>query len=84
MKDHPLSREPRYLLYSSWLTSLSVYYAYKNGYYLKCLSTSILLFTSINHWRKPEFGHRRSIDKLVVKINIPIGIISFINSKRYR
>jgi hypothetical protein len=83
MKQHPLHDEPRYLMYSSCLTSFSVYYAYKNKYYTTFVSTFALFFTSINHWRKPELGFRRDMDRVVVLLNLPIQLISFRKSKRY-
>ena len=83
MIEHPLHHEPRYLMYSSCLTSFSVYYAYKNKYYTNFVSIGILLFTSINHWRKPEYGFRRDMDRVVVLLNLPIQIVSFRKSKRY-
>ena len=84
MKQHTLHNEPRYLMYSSCLTSFSVYYAYKNKYYTNFVTTGILFFTSINHWRKPELGFRRDMDRAVVLLNIPIQIVSFRKSKRYQ
>lgn len=84
MKEHPLHNEPRYLMYSSYLTTFSIYYAYKNEYYINFVSICLVLFTSINHWRKPELGFRRNMDKIVVILNIPIQVVSFRKSKRYQ
>ena len=77
MKQHTLHNEPRYLMYSSCLTSFSVYYAYKNKYYTNFVTTGILFFTSINHWRKPELGFRRKLDIFTVTSTISIQTIKF-------
>jgi hypothetical protein len=84
MQVHPLKDQPRILLYTSCLTSFSVYYSYINNYTLVCIATSSLLLTSINHWRKPEYSFRRKLDIFAILINFPIELICFRRSKKYK
>jgi hypothetical protein len=78
-----MKKNKKVLLYTSCLTSFSIYFSYKNNFHLVCRATSLLLFTSINYWRKPEHGFRRNMDRLVVVVNLPIELICFRKSKRY-
>ncbi len=77
MKQHPLKNENKQLLCTSCLTSFSVYYSYKNNFHWSLFGSSCILLTSINHWRKPEYGFRRKLDIFTVTSTISIQTIKF-------
>ena len=58
----------KFLLYSSFLIGISAFIAYiMNDLYIS-VYLFLLFLTSINYWRKAEYGLRRNIDLTVVSI----------------
>jgi hypothetical protein len=58
----------KFLLYSSFLLGISAFIAYiMNDIYITSYLL-ILFLSSINYWRKAEYGLRRNIDLTVVSI----------------
>lgn len=58
----------KFLFYSSFSMGVSAFIAYiMNDLYITAYLI-LLCLTSINHWRKPEYGLRRNIDLTVVSI----------------
>ena len=56
----------KFLFYSSFSMGISAFIAYiMNDLYITVYFL-LLFLTSINHWRKPEYGLRRNIDITVV------------------
>jgi hypothetical protein len=56
----------KFLFYSSFSMGVSAFIAYiMNDLYITVYFL-LLFLTSINHWRKPEYGLRRNIDLTVV------------------
>ena len=84
MKDHPLKNQNKYLLCTSCLTSFSVYYSYRNNFHWTLFGSSCILFTSINHWRKPEYSFRRKLDILTVTSTISIQTIKFAKLRYFK
>ena len=62
----------KFLFFSSFSMLISTLIAtYMNDKYIT-IYFLLLFLSSINYWRKPEYGLRRNIDLLVVKIGILI------------
>jgi len=60
----------KYLFYSSFLMFLSFIFAlYFNEGYIS-IYFFLLFLTSINFWRKPEYGLRRNLDKMLVYFGV--------------
>jgi hypothetical protein len=60
----------KYLFYSSFLMLLSFIFAlYFNEGYVS-IYFFLLFLTSINFWRKPEYGLRRNLDKMLVYFGV--------------
>jgi hypothetical protein len=65
----------KFLFYSSFSMLISTLIAiYMNDIYIT-IYFFLLFLSSINYWRKPEYGFRRNIDLLIVNI----GIISLLS-----
>jgi hypothetical protein len=65
----------KFLFFSSFSMLISTLIAiYMNDIYIT-IYFFLLFLSSINYWRKPEYGFRRNIDLLIVKI----GIISLLS-----
>ena len=58
----------KYLLYSSCFIGISAIIAYIMNNLYAFVYLILLLLTSINYWRKPEYGLRRNIDLAAVSI----------------
>lgn len=62
----------KFLFYSSFSMLISTLIAiYMNDTYITVYFL-LLFLSSINYWRKPEYGLRRNIDLLIVKIGVLI------------
>jgi hypothetical protein len=62
----------KFLFYSSFSMLISTLIAiYMNDIYIT-IYFLLLFLSSINYWRKPEYGIRRNIDLLIVKIGVII------------
>ena len=60
----------KFLFYSSFSMLISAIIAIiMNDLYIT-IYFGLLFLTSINYWRKPEYGFRRNIDRLVVYIGV--------------
>jgi hypothetical protein len=65
----------KFLFYSSFCMLISTLIAiYMNDIYIT-IYFFLLFLSSINYWRKPEYGFRRNIDLLVVNLGI-LGLLS--------
>jgi len=60
----------KYLLYSSFSMSLTALFSLYFDEWITSLYYFILFLTSINFWRKPEYGLRHKVDKLLVYIGV--------------
>jgi hypothetical protein len=58
----------KYLLYSSYLIVISAVIAYIMNKVYAFVYLILLFITSVNYWRKPEYGLRRNIDLGAVSI----------------
>jgi hypothetical protein len=58
----------KFLLYSSCLIGISSFIAYIMDDLYISVYLFLLFLTSINYWRKPEYGLRRNIDLTAVSI----------------
>jgi hypothetical protein len=66
----------KFLLYSSCSIGISAVIAYiMNDLYIT-VYLLLLFLTSINHWRKPEYGLRRNIDLTVVFIGVLYALLN--------
>jgi hypothetical protein len=83
----PLDYEySKFLFYTSFLIGLScIISIYFNDTYIT-MYFLLLFLSSINFWRKPEYGLRRNIDLLLVKCGVICGLylIYLMNSSFYR
>ena len=71
MSSHklPMSYDySKYLLYSSYLIVISAVIAYIMNKVYAFVYLILLFITSVNYWRKPEYGLRRNIDLGAVSI----------------
>lgn len=59
-----------YLLFSTSTFIFPIFYAYKKKNLLLSTATSIALLGSLNHWRNPKPGYRRSIDLVTSNISL--------------
>ena len=65
----------KFLFFSSFSMAVSAVIAYiMNDFYIT-VYMFLLCFTSINHWRKPEYGLRRNIDLTIVSIGILYAVL---------
>lgn len=60
----------KYLVYSSCIFSVSSINALYIDDTTACIYFLFLFLTSINFWKKPDYGARRNIDKLFVYIGV--------------
>ena len=58
----------QYLYFISYLMIIPFFTAIYNKYYDCALVVGILLFTSINYWRCPDYSWRRWIDIIAVQV----------------
>lgn len=66
----------KFLFYSSFCIGISSFIAYiMNDLYITVYFL-LLFLTSINHWRKPEYGLRRNIDLSVVGIGVFYALLN--------
>jgi hypothetical protein len=69
--EYPLQyKYSKYLVYSSFTMSISSLFALYFDEWLTSIYYFILFLTSINFWRKPEYGLRHKIDKILVYIGV--------------
>jgi hypothetical protein len=62
----------KFLFFSSFSMLISTLFAiYMNDIYIT-IYFFLLFLSSINYWRKPEYGFRRNIDLLLVKVGVII------------
>ena len=78
------NKHTRYLTATSLLTTISVYYSYKNNYYLSTILTLSVLLSSINYWRYPIHGFRKDLDNFLVKSTLLIQTILFVLHPYYK
>lgn len=65
----------RFLFYSSFCMGVSAFIAYiMNDLYIT-VYLIMLFLTSINHWRKPEYGLRRNIDLTIVSLGVGYSLL---------
>ena len=80
MKEHPFSylinrNYCKFLCYSSMSIFLACIIAYIMDDKYITLYLLFLFISSINHWRRPEYGMKRNIDLFLVYFGIFSGII---------
>lgn len=69
--EYPLSyKYSKYLLYSSCTMSITSLFAMYFNEQLTAIYYFTLFLTSINFWRKPEYGLRHMVDKILVYIGV--------------
>ena len=56
----------KFLFYSSFCMLFSIFLSYFMGESYYTIYFILLFLSSINHWRKPEYGLRRNIDLFIV------------------
>ena len=56
----------KFIFNTSFLSIGSFFYAIYNGYYVLSLCPGGVFLTSINYWRKPQYGWRRNLDMTYV------------------
>ena len=67
----------KFLFYSSFSMCVGAFIAYiMNDIYIS-VYLLLLFLTSINHWRKPEYGLRRNIDLSLVSIGMFYTLLKF-------
>jgi hypothetical protein len=69
---------------TSFLSLISFATACYNKKYYCSLIPLIVFFTSINHWRKPEYSWRRNIDLFCVRTGLVVNLIVAYNSQNYK
>ena len=60
----------RRMQFSSCLFSISILHSLYCGFYDICLIVTMVMICSLNHWRYPVFGIRRSMDLLTAQIGV--------------
>jgi hypothetical protein len=68
---------PRYLAASSILFVVPSVYAYCRALYLPSLGFTLCTMASINHWKDPQQGIRRTIDRVLSRTCSTVGILHF-------
>jgi len=69
--EYPLHyKYSKYLVYSSCSMSLTVLFSLYFDDWFITIYYFLLCLTSINFWRKPEYGLRHKVDKLLVYIGV--------------
>eukprot|EP00466_Bigelowiella_natans_P017832 jgi/Bigna1/74632/fgenesh1_pg.30_\ len=58
----------RVLLCVSWLVPFSSLYGFSRGYFDLGLASACVFVTSVNYWREPKYGWRRSVDIVTVHL----------------
>jgi hypothetical protein len=69
--ENQLSLQPIYskwLWRSSWLHCVSIVCSWLTGAYDLTMLAAVVLFTSLNYWRKPDYGKRRYMDIICVQV----------------
>jgi hypothetical protein len=69
---------------TSFIALTSFFTAVYNKKYYCSLVPLIVFFTSINHWRKPEYSWRRNIDVFCVRTGLVVNLIVAYNSQYYK
>lgn len=68
----------KFLFFSSFSMAVSAFIAYiMNDTYITAYLL-LLFLTSINHWRKPEYGLRRNIDLTVVSFGVCYALLQIL------
>ena len=64
LKDKPIvcSKQAAAILYISSVNALSSMYGIYNGHYRSSFLAACVFLTSINYWRYPVYGWRRTLD----------------------
>jgi hypothetical protein len=70
----------RWLWFSSWMHSITVLVAVSMHVYDLALLATIVLFTSLNYWKLPDYGWRRYADILCVQIGLWWSIIRTVDT----
>ena len=70
-----------YFLFTSTYIFISGCIMFYNKDYISSMVVFALVFTSINFWRNPQFGYRRTIDMTMCKI---LGVFLLINSINFQ
>jgi hypothetical protein len=60
----------KWLWRSSWVHFVTVICAYVMGAYDLSVLASMVLVTSLNYWRNPDYGYRRYVDIVCVQVGI--------------
>jgi hypothetical protein len=69
--EYPLHyKYSKYLVYSSCSMSLTALFSLYFDDWFITIYYFLLCLTSINFWRKPEYGLRHKVDKLLVYIGV--------------
>jgi hypothetical protein len=69
--QYPISyKYSKFLVYSSCSMSVTSMVAIYYNEWITSLYYFILFLTSVNFWRKPEYGLRHKVDKLLVYIGV--------------
>jgi hypothetical protein len=69
--------ESSYILASSCLFLIPSVYAYWNQLVLPSMAFALCSMASMNHWKNPEYGIRRTIDVIVSRTCSSLGILHF-------
>ncbi len=68
-------KQALYMFGISWLSAASAAYAISRGHYLYSLSPATVFLSSINYWRHPTIGWRRTLD--IITVQCSLFFISF-------
>jgi hypothetical protein len=68
----------RLMCYTTLLFFFTAIYAIARGYYIYALMPATVLFSSLNYWRQPTIGWRRTLDIIIVYSFVVItAIVAF-------
>ncbi len=73
-------KEAIYMSGVSWLSAASAAYAISRGHYLYAISPATVFLSSINYWRHPTIGWRRTLDMITVQCSLAFICIAAFNA----
>lgn len=71
----------KWLWRTSWTHSISVVVALSVHAYDCAIMPGIVLATSLNYWRHPDFGWRRYVDIICVQIGLSWNVVRIVDAK---
>jgi hypothetical protein len=80
--EHKFSlSQNKYMWWVSWLSLISCIYALRNNNACIAVVPGGVFITSLNYWRDPKLGWRRSLDVYFVRVSAIYNIIIAYKSK---